>query len=69
MRARESDHRAVQVFNLIQPKESFMKKSLFILLVLSTLSACNTISGMGRDVEAAGEAITGTSEKTKQKMN
>jgi entericidin B len=31
-------------------------------------TACNTVSGVGRDIEAAGEAITGTSEKTKEKI-
>jgi entericidin B len=33
-------------------------KSLFIALGLSVLIAgCNTISGMGRDIEHGGEAI------------
>ncbi len=45
-----------------------MKQSIIVLLILSTLSACNTMSGVGKDIEAAGEAITGTSEKTKEKM-
>lgn len=48
-----------------------MKHSLIsvtLLLSLALLSSCNTVSGMGRDIEAAGEAITGTSENTKKKM-
>lgn len=48
-----------------------MKSSLCIAILALcafALSACNTVSGMGRDIEAAGEAITGTSEKTKEKM-
>jgi predicted small secreted protein len=33
-------------------------KTLFILLALSfTLTACNTIQGMGKDIEKGGEAI------------
>jgi predicted small secreted protein len=33
-------------------------KSLLILLALAmTLSACNTINGMGKDIEKGGEAI------------
>ncbi|MCE3250707.1 MAG: hypothetical protein K0R41_4532 [Geminicoccaceae bacterium] len=31
------------------------------LLALST-SACNTMAGLGEDVEAAGDAVTGTAE-------
>jgi predicted small secreted protein len=45
-------------------------RSITILALCAlALVACNTVSGMGRDVEAAGEAITGTSEKTKEKMH
>ena len=32
------------------------------------VAGCNTISGMGRDLEAAGDAVTDTAEDTKQKM-
>lgn len=28
-----------------------------ILLILISLSACNTIDGMGKDLEKAGEAV------------
>lgn len=46
-----------------------MKTSFFVLIAaVITLSACNTFQGMGRDVEAAGEAISGTATKTKEKM-
>ncbi len=45
-----------------------MKHTILLLIALSTLAACNTMSGVGRDIEAAGEAITGTSEKTKEKI-
>jgi entericidin B len=30
------------------------------------LSACNTIAGIGQDLQAAGRAITGSSEKARQ---
>jgi entericidin B len=49
-------------------KEKTMKHTILLLIALSTLAACNTMSGVGRDIEAAGEAITGTSEKTKEKI-
>jgi predicted small secreted protein len=33
-------------------------KALFVLLAVSfTLTACNTIQGMGKDIEKGGEAI------------
>jgi len=48
-------------------------KSLLIKLLLGaalmgTLSACNTIAGMGEDVSAAGRGVTRGAETTKQKM-
>lgn len=46
-----------------------MKQSLLILIALGMLTACNTIEGLGKDVQNAGEAITGSAEKTKDKIN
>ncbi|MDK2848164.1 MAG: hypothetical protein PWP34_1517 [Desulfuromonadales bacterium] len=34
-----------------------MKKLVILLLCTMVLSACNTLSGMGKDIEKAGEAI------------
>ena len=34
-----------------------MKKILFLITVVITLSACNTVQGIGRDIEKGGEAI------------
>jgi predicted small secreted protein len=47
-----------------------LKISLISLLLLSSfgLAACNTISGMGEDVGAAGDAMSDTAEETKEKM-
>jgi predicted small secreted protein len=39
-----------------------------LLLGLATLGACNTVQGMGRDIEAGGEAISDTSEKVQSEM-
>ncbi|MGH6914157.1 MAG: entericidin A/B family lipoprotein [Geminicoccales bacterium] len=39
--------------------------ALLLLLGMSTLSACNTISGAGQDVEAAGDAVSDTAEDAK----
>jgi entericidin B len=41
---------------------------LLALLLLPSLSACNTARGMGEDVEAAGKAVSGTAEKTEEKI-
>ena len=41
-----------------------MKKFVLIAMTAMTLlSACNTISGMGKDVKAAGNAVSNTAEK------
>ncbi|HPA38102.1 MAG TPA: entericidin A/B family lipoprotein [Phenylobacterium sp.] len=46
-----------------------MKKIALFALVASTLAvavaACNTVSGAGRDVQAAGKAVTSTAEEVK----
>lgn len=42
-----------------------MKKialSLAALMTLGTLAACNTVEGVGEDVEATGEAVTGAAQ-------
>lgn len=46
-----------------------MKKLLLIALTsMAVLSACNTISGAGKDISAAGHAVTDTAEEVKQAM-
>ncbi|APG25584.1 MULTISPECIES: entericidin A/B family lipoprotein [Syntrophotalea] len=34
-----------------------MKKLAVLLVLVLALSACNTLSGVGKDIEKAGEAI------------
>lgn len=36
-----------------------MRKSLFILLSLVTLSGCGTIEGVGQDISAASRRVAG----------
>ena len=45
-----------------------MKKIITLSLVAAALavSACNTISGVGRDVSAAGKAVTSSSEEVRR---
>lgn len=44
-----------------------MKKIIVLTFVAAALavSACNTISGVGRDVRAAGDAVTSEAESAK----
>jgi predicted small secreted protein len=37
-------------------------------LLLLSVSGCNTMSGMGQDVKAAGSAMSNTAQKTEEKM-
>lgn len=41
---------------------------LIALGLLASLNACNTISGAGKDLEAAGETISETAEDTKDQI-
>jgi len=40
-----------------------MKKAFVIALAALVLGGCNTISGVGRDVQKAGQVITGAGGK------
>ena len=46
-----------------------MKKLVLAAVVsMLALSACNTISGAGKDVSAAGHAVRNSAETVKEKM-
>jgi predicted small secreted protein len=51
-------------------KESPMRNPLFILpaLALVMLTACETVKGVGRDVQTTGSAITQSSNEVQQDM-
>lgn len=36
-----------------------------VALVVAPLSACNTVEGLGRDTQAAGDALTGAAKDNK----
>lgn len=45
-----------------------MKRSIFTLMMIICLfltTACNTMSGIGRDIEQAGDAIENAANKNK----
>ena len=39
-----------------------------LLMTAGALSACNTISGAGKDIEAGGDAISDTADDAKDAM-
>ena len=47
-----------------------MKKfvALLALLMIGALSACNTMQGLGKDIERGGEKIQDTANDVQQKM-
>ena len=48
--------------------KSLILKVLIGAALMGTISACNTIAGIGEDVSAAGRGVTRGAETTKQKM-
>lgn len=49
-------------------QEIEMKPLLSLLLLAATLlslTACNTVAGMGQDLKAGGQAITNAADKSK----
>jgi predicted small secreted protein len=38
------------------------------LLVAFALTGCNTVKGVGKDVSKAGQAVTGTAERTSDEI-
>lgn len=47
-----------------------MKKltALFIMLVIGVLAGCNTMQGLGKDIERGGEKLQNSAQDAKQKM-
>lgn len=42
--------------------------ALAVLLMLASLVGCNTMEGMGKDIERGGEKLQGASKDVKEKM-
>jgi predicted small secreted protein len=45
-----------------------MKRIVALLLLGITLAGCNTMSGMGRDIERGGEKLQNQAHETQRKM-
>jgi predicted small secreted protein len=42
---------------------------IFVVLAMLSVTGCNTVRGVGQDVEAAGGALAGTAQKTEDKLS
>jgi len=40
-----------------------MKKFVVLIMAIALLAGCNTINGLGKDVEKLGEKVQGASKK------
>jgi predicted small secreted protein len=51
-------------------RDGMLRRWLVVVIAIGGLglTGCNTIAGMGRDVQAAGSAVTSTAEETKDEM-
>ncbi len=45
-----------------------VQKLLVVVAAVVAMAGCNTISGMGKDLEAAGSAVDKAATDTKKKM-
>jgi predicted small secreted protein len=47
------------------PMRPTLTRCLFLAALLALLSACNTMRGLGKDIEKAGELIQDTADKNR----
>jgi len=45
------------------PEKRTMKKLVVLIMAIALLAGCNTINGLGKDVEKLGEKVQGASKK------
>jgi entericidin B len=63
--------KGVSSFTINQKGKKIMKKIIALLSVLIVTlgaSACNTMKGMGQDVERGGEKVQDAAQSTQKKM-
>ena len=44
-----------------------MKRIVYVMLVTMALAACNTMSGLGEDIQRGGQKLENSAEKNKNK--
>jgi predicted small secreted protein len=47
-------------------RRSEMKRIVYAVLVAMTLAACNTMSGLGEDIQRGGQKLENAAEKNKK---
>jgi entericidin B len=50
------------------PSETLMKIVFAFLVALAALAGCNTVEGMGRDLSAAGSAMSDSADDAKRRL-
>ena len=45
-----------------------VRRTLALIMLGITLAGCNTVAGMGRDIERGGEKLQGEARETQRKM-
>jgi predicted small secreted protein len=60
--SREADGKRLPVRNQ-NHQEQVMKKVIALALIAFAVTGCNTISGVGKDVQKVGQVITGAGGK------
>ena len=57
-----------QVINAFIITEDIMKRIIALVLLGLSLAGCNTMSGMGRDIERGGEKLQDQAHETQRNM-
>lgn len=62
--------RKPRVLTLARPNSNSLGLKLAFLVILTALAlgGCNTVSGVGEDISAAGKGLDQTSERTQEKL-
>ena len=45
-----------------------LRRTLALIMLGITLAGCNTVAGVGRDIERGGEKLQGEARETQRKM-
>ena len=45
-----------------------MRKLIVVAFILTSLAACETAKGVGRDLQKAGDSLTGTAQNVQRKL-
>jgi entericidin B len=60
--------KALSCTRSVRSEFSWLFGLVAVLFMMSMLSGCNTVKGMGEDVSATGDAMSNTAQDTEDKM-